>query len=415
MSLRRSARNAKVAVTEAPEASYEQVGANGSPKKLSGPPCRAVDYPAPSPESQHKLATRKKATAIVFDGHSKGRTAPKKTAALEKVAAPKKPVASRKRKAPETELESSVGIVSDMPGTARFPTPGMPSNGVDNLPTTPASKKRQHRNKADLVSRTKPVPFTLTPSGVGLIAGSENAKRAKDTDHLLDSLASLNRNRPAAPDITNAPVLTPNGSQVVVNESPSKKRKANNLPPDVGSPMKSTSTIATLLKDAEAYLIKVDMEVTGNRRLERLIAGHQCKMFNPEGLREVVDPFTALASGIIGQQVSGAAAASIRKRFTALFEDTHPAFPSPAQVLTKDLPTLRTAGLSQRKAEYITGLAEKFASGEFTAESLVSASDEELIKKLVAVRGLGRWSVEMFACFGLKRMDVFSTGDLGVQ
>lgn len=114
-------------------------------------------------------------------------------------------------------------------------------------------------------------------------------------------------------------------------------------------------------------------------------------------------------------QVSGAAAASIRKKFTALFSSTHPAFPSPAQVLTLDIPTLRTAGLSQRKAEYITGLAEKFASGEFTAEGLVSASDEELIEKLVAVRGLGRWSVEMFACFGLKRMDVFSTGDLGVQ
>jgi DNA-3-methyladenine glycosylase II len=84
-------------------------------------------------------------------------------------------------------------------------------------------------------------------------------------------------------------------------------------------------------------------------------------------------------------------------------------------VLTKDIPPLRTAGLSQRKAEYITGLAEKFASGEFTAEGLVGASDEALIEQLVAVRGLGRWSVEMFACFGLKRMDVFSTGDLGVQ
>ena len=118
---------------------------------------------------------------------------------------------------------------------------------------------------------------------------------------------------------------------------------------------------------------------------------------------------------IIYHQVSGQAAASIRIKFTALFEDTHPAFPSPAQVIQKDLPTLRTAGLSQRKAEYISGLAEKFASGELTAQMLVSASDEELIEKLVAVRGLGRWSVEMFACFGLKRMDVFSTGDLGVQ
>lgn len=60
-------------------------------------------------------------------------------------------------------------------------------------------------------------------------------------------------------------------------------------------------------------------------------------------------------------------------------------------------------------------MAEKFVSGELSAQMLVSASDEELIEKLVAVRGLGRWSVEMFACFSLKRMDVFSTGDLGVQ
>lgn len=92
-------------------------------------------------------------------------------------------------------------------------------------------------------------------------------------------------------------------------------------------------------------------------------------------------------------QVSGQAAASIRKKFTALFEATHPAFPSPAQVVEKDLPTLRTAGLSQRKAEYIHGLAEKFVSGELSSAMLISASDEELIEKLVAVRGLGRWSV----------------------
>lgn len=98
-----------------------------------------------------------------------------------------------------------------------------------------------------------------------------------------------------------------------------------------------------------------------------------------------------------------------------VFPETHPSFPSPSQVLKLDLPTLRTAGLSQRKAEYISGLAEKFDSGELTAQMLISASDEDLIEKLVAVRGLGRWSVEMFACFGLKRMDVFSTGDLGVQ
>ena len=81
----------------------------------------------------------------------------------------------------------------------------------------------------------------------------------------------------------------------------------------------------------------------------------------------------------------------------------------------KDIATLRTAGLSQRKAEYIHGLAEKFASGELTTEMLFEADYETVFEKLIAVRGLGKWSVEMFACFGLKRMDVFSTGDLGVQ
>ena len=92
-----------------------------------------------------------------------------------------------------------------------------------------------------------------------------------------------------------------------------------------------------------------------------------------------------------------------------------PTWPTPAQVAEKDIATLRTAGLSQRKAEYIKGLAEKFVSEELTTEMLFEADLEEVFEKLIAVRGLGRWSVEMFACFGLKRMDVFSTGDLGVQ
>ena len=90
-------------------------------------------------------------------------------------------------------------------------------------------------------------------------------------------------------------------------------------------------------------------------------------------------------------------------------------FPTPSQVASSDLALLRTAGLSGRKAEYIKGLAERFVSGELSAEMLIEASDEEVFEKLTAVRGLGRWSVEMFACFGLKRMDVLSTGDLGVQ
>ena len=90
-------------------------------------------------------------------------------------------------------------------------------------------------------------------------------------------------------------------------------------------------------------------------------------------------------------------------------------FPTPSQVCGSDIATLRTAGLSQRKAEYIYGLGEKFQSGEITTSMLFNASYEEVLEELIKVRGLGKWSVEMFACFALKRMDVFSTGDLGVQ
>lgn len=150
--------------------------------------------------------------------------------------------------------------------------------------------------------------------------------------------------------------------------------------------------------------------------MKPLIDTHHCKMFSPEGLAEKVDPFECLASGIIGQQVSGAAAASIERKFVALFEDQGAkGFPSPPLVAPCSIDKLRSAGLSQRKAEYIKGLAEKFCSGELSAQMLIDAPYDELLEKLIAVRGLGRWSVEMFAMFGLKRMDVFSTGDLGIQ
>jgi len=303
MSLRRSAHNAKPTLSQAPESLYKEVTANGASTKPARPPQDDVDPSAPSLEPQQepdaltKVTTTLKAKVTRNDAISKKATVPKKAAA------------STKRKVSEPEAEASVKPITNASDVSEILiSNGAPLdiNGVDSPPATPVPKQRRRGNKADVVSPAKLIPFTPTPSGVGLIAGSENVLKASGKvkeDHMFDSLAALNRNRPAAPDVTNAPVLTPSGSQVVVNDSPSKKRKANDLPPDVGSPMKSSSTIDTLLRDAEAYLIKVDREITGNGRLERLIAGHQCKMFNPEGLREVVDPFTALASGIIGQQV----------------------------------------------------------------------------------------------------------------
>jgi len=220
--------------------------------------------------------------------------------------------------------------------------------------------------------------------------------------------------RPAEPHGTNATLKTPGGSRLV----PYSKEIIDSSPIKGGMPQPTTTT-AQLLDQACAHLIAVDP------RLRPLIEKHHCRIFSPEGLAEEVDPFEALCSGIMSQQVSGAAAKSIKNKFIGLFnqdssegESSTAAsrlFPKPRQIVSCSIPFLRTAGLSERKAEYIKGLAEKFDSGELSAKMLIKASEEEVLERLVAVRGLGRWSVEMFACFGLKRMDVLSTGDLGVQ
>lgn len=215
------------------------------------------------------------------------------------------------------------------------------------------------------------------------------------------------RSRIVMPDKTNAPLRTPKGSKVVAqsqnSDSPSKM-------PVFGV---SQTTTENLLDRAEQHLISADP------KLKPLIDKQRCRIFSPEGLAEEILPFKSLTSGIMAQQVSVAAANSIQKKFVALFnegrEEPDHMYPTPAQVAPADLALLRTAGLSGRKAEYIKGLAEKFASGELDTKMLVEATDDEVLEKLTAVRGLGKWSVEMFACFGLKRTDILSTGDLGVQ
>ncbi|GES62640.1 DNA-3-methyladenine glycosylase [Aspergillus terreus] len=229
------------------------------------------------------------------------------------------------------------------------------------------------------------------------------------TNYTLNGLRSTPPplDRPVEPHRTNATLLTPHGSSLVAyplgaeDASPSK----------TGRP-RPTATTGTLLEKAVAHLIATDP------RLEPVIKQYPCPLFSPEGLAEEIDPFRSLVSSIIGQQVSGAAAKSIKDKFVALFNGLDGGgarFPTPEEIVQCDIATLRTAGLSQRKAEYIHGLSQKFASGELSARMLLNASDEELLETLTAVRGLGRWSVEMFACFALKRIDVFSTGDLGVQ
>ncbi|KAI0821636.1 DNA glycosylase [Trametes gibbosa] len=168
-------------------------------------------------------------------------------------------------------------------------------------------------------------------------------------------------------------------------------------------------------EDAKRHLITVDP------RFDDVFQRVKCKPF--EHL-ERVDPFRTLAHSILGQQISWKAAASITHKFVRLFDPSIPEslaesdstfFPSAHQVITKDITTLRSAGLSGRKAEYVLDLAMRFADGRLSTRKLLEADDEELHNILIQVRGIGRWTVDMFAMFSLRRPDILPVGDLGVQ
>jgi DNA-3-methyladenine glycosylase II len=124
------------------------------------------------------------------------------------------------------------------------------------------------------------------------------------------------------------------------------------------------------------------------------------------------DAYGALLRAIVGQQLSTKAARTIYLRVIALFDD---ATPSPEQLLEASTEDLRGAGLSGRKVEYIRDLASHVLSGELELDRLDELGDEEAIEEIVAVRGLGRWTAEMFLIFHLERPDVLSRGDLGIR
>jgi DNA-3-methyladenine glycosylase II len=122
------------------------------------------------------------------------------------------------------------------------------------------------------------------------------------------------------------------------------------------------------------------------------------------------DPFFTLARAIVGQQISVKAAQSVWDRMVACVGEV-----TAEGVLAKDRKTLRACGLSDRKTEYIADLAQHFADGAIHVHRWPEMTDEEIIAELVEVRGIGRWTAEMFLIFNLLRPDVFPLDDLGLQ
>jgi DNA-3-methyladenine glycosylase II len=123
------------------------------------------------------------------------------------------------------------------------------------------------------------------------------------------------------------------------------------------------------------------------------------------------DSFAALVRSIMYQQLAGAAATAIHGRFIKLFADGL----SPAAVLALPAGTMRSVGVSGPKEAAITDLARKVGDGMVPLEDVDALSDDELVARLIQVRGIGPWTAEMFLMFQLRRLDVWPVDDYGVR
>ena len=125
------------------------------------------------------------------------------------------------------------------------------------------------------------------------------------------------------------------------------------------------------------------------------------------------DAFTTLARSIVGQQISTKAAQAVWNRFAELVDGPSTRL-HPAAVLALDASAMRGAGLSARKVEYLVDLATHFESGVVHVRQWQQMDDEAIIEELVAIRGIGRWTAEMFLIFHLMRPNVLPVDDLGL-
>ena len=165
--------------------------------------------------------------------------------------------------------------------------------------------------------------------------------------------------------------------------------------------MNATRTVITVPEywdDACRHLTKSD------RVMKRLIP-----QFGEARLESRGDAFVTLARSIVGQQISVKAAQTVWDRFAKLSRRL-----TPGQVLKLKVDDMREAGLSARKVEYLVDLALHFEQAQVSVKAWTHMSDEDIIAELVAIRGIGRWTAEMFLIFHLMRPNVLPLDDVGL-
>jgi DNA-3-methyladenine glycosylase II len=167
-----------------------------------------------------------------------------------------------------------------------------------------------------------------------------------------------------------------------------------------------TSMLPDVGPDAPDYWLEACRHLMKRDRvMKKLIPQHGGVSLQSRG-----DAFVTLARSIVGQQISVKAAQSVWDRFAVL-----PKKMVPAQVLKLKVDDMRAAGLSARKVEYLVDLALHFANNQVHVKDWAEMDDESIIAELVAIRGIGRWTAEMFLIFHLMRPNVLPLDDVGLQ
>lgn len=171
------------------------------------------------------------------------------------------------------------------------------------------------------------------------------------------------------------------------------------------TPSSVSGAVSVIIHEPPAYWEQACLHLSAKDRvMKKLILAHPKMVLHSRG-----DAFTTLARSIVGQQISVKAAQSVWLRFVALAGEL-----TPANVLGLATGDMRASGLSARKVEYLHALATEFSQGGLGGIEWDRADDEDIIRQLVAVRGVGRWTAEMFLIFHLQRPNVLPLDDVGL-
>ena len=152
--------------------------------------------------------------------------------------------------------------------------------------------------------------------------------------------------------------------------------------------------------DAALFVLNKD------KKLKKIISSvGECK------IRIITNPFEALVEAIITQQISDSAGKTISLKFKNLFGKK---YPTPSDIIKLSKDEIKSVGLSRMKAEYIFDISQMIVDGKLDFKIFKEMSNEDVISELTKIRGIGRWTAEMYLIFALGRMDVFPLGDLGL-